>query len=174
MNTALDKPAYREKFDKAMMFNALSALAQEFLFDRAQILAFEAGEKIVEFGDLSPSFFVVMTGTVHVTRQTDGHAVYIDSLGEGTAFGEAAMFLKAPRTADVSAADACVVVKLTRFDLMDFLRDFPRDGNKVLLSLIYGLMLKLKSANTELVFERRSDATQGDVDALLAEMTPAS
>jgi CRP-like cAMP-binding protein len=120
---------------------------------------------------LSPSFFAVLQGQVHVTRKSEDKDIYIDTLGVGTVFGEAAMFLKTPRTADVSSAEASVLVKLTRFDLMDFLRAFPADGNKILLALVYGLLLKLKSANTELVFERRTDSNQSDIDALVAELT---
>ncbi len=173
MKTGLDKPDHLEAFRKVLIFRALSPLGQEFLFDRAQVLSFDAGERIVSFGDLSPSFFAVLEGQVHVTRNSEGKDVYIHSLGDGTVFGEAAMFLKTPRTADVSSAEVSVVVKLTRFDLMDFLRSFPTDGNKILLALVYGLLLKLKSANSELVFERRTDNSLSEVDALVAELTGA-
>jgi CRP-like cAMP-binding protein len=170
MKTGLDKPEHLEEFKNVLIFRALSPIGQEFLFDRAQILEFEGGEKIVEYGDLSPSFFAVLEGNVHVSMKQDGNDVYINTLGVGSVFGEAAMFLKAPRTADVSSADSCVVLKLTRFDVMDFLRDHPRDGNKMLMALVYGLLLKLKSSNQELVFERRADNSQSDVDALIAEL----
>ena len=173
MTTESGKPNYHEAFKAVLLFRALAAPAQDFLFERAEILRFEGGEKIVSNGDLSPSFFAVLKGNVHVSMRQEGKDVYIDTLGESMVFGEAAMFLKTPRTADVTSAESCVLVKLTRFDLMDFLREYPRDGNKVLLALVYGLLLKLRSSNQELVFERRGYNGQNDVDALVAELTRA-
>jgi CRP-like cAMP-binding protein len=171
MTTDLEKTQYRAAFNEVLLFRALAAPAQDFLFERSAMLKFEGGEKIVSNGDLSPSFFAVLEGNVHVSMKQEGKDVYIDTLGKSMVFGEAAMFLKTPRTADVTSAEGCVVVKLTRFDLMDFLREFPRDGNKALLALVYGLLLKLRSSNQELVFERRGDHSQKDVDDLVSEFT---
>ena len=153
------------------MFRALSLEARAFLFDRAQALFFDAGELICKEGDLSPSFFALVEGSVVVSMTQKEHDVYISTLGVGSLFGEAAMFLKAPRTADVKAADPSIVLKITRFDLMDFIRLHPREGNKALLAVIYGLIAKLRESNRELVFERRDDNAQADVDALVAELT---
>jgi CRP/FNR family cyclic AMP-dependent transcriptional regulator len=171
MESGIEKEEYRQRFAEVLFFRALSAEARDHLFDRAEAIYFEAGELIVLEGDLSPSFFALVEGSVIVSMKQDGKDVYINTLGRGEAFGEAAMFLKAPRTADVKAADPTVVLKITRYDFMDFLKDHPREGNKALLAIIYGLITKLRSSNQELVFERRGDAGQADVDALVAELT---
>ena len=171
MKSGIDKTAYRSLFDEVLLFKVLSTEGRDFLFTKAEGLLFEPGEIIVKAGDFSPSFFVVMDGSVIVSLDQEGNDIYINTLGTGAVIGEAAMFLKAPRTADVRAADPTVVLKITRFDVMEFLRDKPREGNKALLAIIFGLLQKLRDSNQELAYERRSDSQQADVDALVAELT---
>lgn len=171
METGIEKEEYRERFSEILLFRALSPEARDHLFDRAEAIFFDAGDVIVLEGDHSPSFFALVEGSVVVSMRQDGRDVYINTLGRGAAFGEAAMFLKTPRTADVKAADPSVVLKITRYDFMAFLREHPREGNKALLAIIYGLLNKLRSSNQELAFERRGDGDQADVDALVAELT---
>lgn len=171
MESGIDKEAYRDRFAEVLLFRALSSEARDWLYDRSEAIFFDGGDRIVQEGDHSPSFFALVEGAVSVSMKQNGRDVYINTLGRGSVFGEAAMFLKAPRTADVTAADPTVVLKMTRYDFLDFLRTHPREGNKALLALIYGLLDKLRSSNQELVFERREDGSQVDVDALVAELT---
>ena len=51
MTTESGKPNYHEAFKAVLLFRALAAPAQDFLFERAEILRFEGGEKIVSNGD---------------------------------------------------------------------------------------------------------------------------
>jgi len=171
MKAEIDKEDYRDRFAEVLLFRALSPEARSHLFDRADARFFDAGEGIVVEGEQSPSFFAVLDGSVLVEVTQDDHQVYITTLGRGAVFGEAAMFLKSSRTASVRAADPSVVLQIQRTIWMEFLREHPREGNKALLAIIYGLLSKLRSANQELAFERRSDAAQDEVDALVAELS---
>lgn len=171
MDIEIDKEDYRDRFAEVLLFRALSPEAQSHLFDRSEPRFFDGGEVIVREGERSPSFYAVLEGSVIVEVQQEGREVYITTLGNGSIFGEAAMFLKSPRTASVRAADPSVVLQIDRTVWMEFLRAHPREGNKALLAIIYGLLSKLRSANQELAFERRSDAQQDEVDALVAELT---
>jgi CRP-like cAMP-binding protein len=155
------------------VFRFLEPSEQKDLFARGAVIQFEQEELIVSEGDLSPSFFVVIQGTVKVHVKQDEQQVYICSLGDGTSFGEASLFSHMLRTASVSALDDVVIFKLTRFDIMTFINVHPRAGNRVLLVFINGLMKKLREANRELAYERRGDSGQLDVDALISELANA-
>ena len=96
--------------------------------------------------------------------------VFICSIGTGDVFGEAAMFMKVKRTADVVAASDTVLLRIQRPDMMQFIKDYPLTGNKLLMLIIYSLLRKLREANQELAFERRADIVQDDVDALVAQL----
>ena len=171
MTSGLDKEDFRDRFAEVLRFRALSPEAQAFLFDRADAQYFESGEVIVREHDPSPSFFAVLDGSVVVEVTQEDKQVYICTLGRGSIFGEAAMFIKSARTASVRAADPSVVLQIERPQWMEFLRQYPREGNKALLAIVYGLLRKLRSSNQELAFERRADSQQDDVDALVAELT---
>jgi len=173
MEITIDRDEFLPRFAEVLLFRALSEAARKALYERAELKFFDAGENIVREGAASPSFFAVLEGTVIVEVKQKDHDVYICSLGRGEVFGEAAMFLKSSRTASVRAADPSVVLQIDRTVWMDFLRGFPREGNKALLAIVYGLLSKLRSANQELAYERRSDAQQDEVDALVAELSGA-
>jgi CRP-like cAMP-binding protein len=170
MEFEIAKEDYRDRFAEVLLFRALSPEAQSHLYDAADVQFFDGGETIVKEGDRSPSFFAVLEGSVVVEVHQDGKDVYICTLGRGAVFGEAAMFLKSARTATVRSADPTVVLQIERTVWMEFLRQHPREGNKALLAIVYGLLSKLRSANQELAFERRSDSAQDEVDALVAEL----
>jgi len=171
MEAEIDKEDYRDRFAEVLLFRALSPEARADLFDKAGAQFFDGGEVIVKEGESSPSFFAILEGSVVVEVKQDDRDVYITTLGRGSIFGEAAMFLKSARTASVRAADPSVVLQINRTIWMEFLREHPREGNKALLAIIYGLLSKLRSSNQELAFERRSDAQQDEVDSLVAELT---
>lgn len=170
METGIDKEDYRDRFAEVLLFRALSPEARAHLFDASVALFYDSGEIIVQEGERSPSFFAVLEGAVVVDVRQSDKDVYICTLGRGSVFGEAAMFLKSARTATVRASDPSVVLQIDRTVWMEFLRQQPREGNKALLAIVYGLLTKLRSANQELAFERRNDAAQDEVDALVAEL----
>lgn len=173
MQTIEDRDEWKGALGQVMMFQSVSEVARAAIWQMGELLYFEPEEMVVKDGDLSPSFFVILEGTVKVHVTEGDKDAYICSLGKGSNFGESALFLKMPRTANVTAVDPTVVLKLTRFDMMAFIRHNPLDGNRFLLVIIYQLMKKLREANRELAYERRDDSDQSEVDALIAEFTGA-
>lgn len=171
MQTITEVTPWIPAIDKQNLFKYLDPADRTALREMGAILSFKADELIVAEGDLSPSFFMVLSGTVKVHVQQGENDVYICSLGENSSFGEASLFSRMLRTASVSALDDAVLFKLTRYDVMNYLRSHPAAGNKVLLVFINGLMKKLREVNRELAYERRADGSQMDVDALIAELT---
>ena len=171
MEATINKEEYRSRFAEVLLFRALSPEARAILYDQSKTLFFDANQTIVREGERSPAFFAVLEGSVVVEVHQKGKEVYICTLGRGSVFGEAAMFLKSARTASVRASDPSVVLQIDRTVWMEFLRQQPREGNKALLAIVYGLLSKLREANQELAFERRTDVSQDDVDSLVAELT---
>ncbi len=169
---AKEKETYRQKAKGIMTFRYLDGPELDRLVATASLLRYGAEEPVTAEGDLDPFFFGILEGTVSVTvRENEGRDVYICSLGPGDVFGEAGIFLNVKRTATVTALGDCVLLRLHRKDLSSFIKDQPQAGNKMLLVVIYGLLRKLRAANQELAFERKADMDQGDIDALIADMT---
>lgn len=175
MTEIKDKGAWRAQAADVSTFKYLSPAELEFIVDKSTILRYGTDEPIVKEGDLSPYFFAILDGTVSVSvaeGTLDGalRDVFMCALGPGDVFGEAGIFLKVKRTATVSAAEDAVVLRLHRDDLGAFIKAKSAGGNKLLLVVIYSLLRKLRAANQELAYERKSDMDQADVDSLLADM----
>ena len=141
------------------------------LMESAELVRYEEGEPVVEEGELSPWFFGILEGTLSVGLATPERGeVYVNSLGPGDVFGEAGMFLQAKRTATVRALAASTLVRLHRGGFASFIKENPTAGNKVLLAVIYSLLRKLRATNEELAYERKSDANQEDIDAMVQSL----
>lgn len=171
MKTGIDKEAYRSKIGKVLLFRALADAELQAIMKYFEIISFSPGEIVIGEGDLSPSFFIILEGTVNVTVNQNGKEVFICCIGAGDIFGEAAMFLKVKRTATVTVSEDAIIIKMVRQDMIQYLKEQPIAGNKILLLMIYSLLKKLRDANQELAFERRSDIEQTDVDALISEFS---
>lgn len=140
------------------------------LLDHSEALELEEGEPIVEEGEINPYFFGIAEGTVAVSVGGGDAKVYVNSLGAGDVFGEAGIFMSVPRTATVTAQSRTVIVRVHRTEFAGFLKRHPESGNKMLLVFIFGLLRKLKLADQELAYERKSDLGQDDVDAMVASL----
>jgi CRP-like cAMP-binding protein len=140
------------------------------LLEHSDALEFEEGEPVVEEGEVSPYLYGIAEGTVAVSLGSEGKEVYVNSLGAGEVFGEAGLFMSVPRTATVRAQCRTVIVRIHRAQLAGFLKRYPVAGNKMLVVFIYGLLRKLRLADEELAYERKSDAVQEDVDAMVASI----
>jgi CRP/FNR family cyclic AMP-dependent transcriptional regulator len=138
----------------------------------SEVLEYEEGEPIVSEGEVSPYFFGIIEGTmsVGVTVAEEGgeeKQVYVTSLGPGDVFGEAGIFMSVKRTATVTALGPVVAIRIHRKELVRFLQRHAEAGNKILLTIIYSLLRKLRAANQELAYERKSDIGQDEIDSMV-------
>lgn len=51
--------------------------------------------------------------------------------------------------------------------MLRFVKKNPIASNKIFMIMIYSLLQKLKEANRELAYERKSDYNQADIDDLI-------
>ena len=163
--------SFYDNVRKILPFRFLEDRSARELLSMSQVLSFEEGENIICQGELNQSLYAVIKGSVKVTvHQDDGEDSYICTIGNGEVFGEAGMFLKVPRTANVVCVSDSTVVMIPRKSLLHFIRLFPAEGNKLLMMIIYSLLRKLKESNQELAYERRGDSGQDDIDALVKDL----
>jgi CRP/FNR family transcriptional regulator, cyclic AMP receptor protein len=151
-------------------FRFLEDAEISYLIEHSEVLEFEEGEVVVAEGEISPYFYGIAAGTVSVSLGEGDKEVYVNSLGVGDVFGESGLFMSVPRTATVRALGTTVIVRIHRAELALFLKRYPAAGNKILIVFIYGLLRKLRLADQELAYERKSDMAQEDVDAMVANI----
>jgi CRP/FNR family transcriptional regulator, cyclic AMP receptor protein len=156
------------KIKNIMTFRFLTEQELESLIRISKIEQFETDEKIISQGEINQSFYAIIHGTVKVTVQEKGrNEAYICTIGNGEIFGEAGIFTKVKRTANVICLDDTTLMTIPRDSMFKFIKDHPRSGNKILMLIIYSLLKKLKEVNQELAYERKSDADQDDIDSII-------
>jgi CRP/FNR family transcriptional regulator, cyclic AMP receptor protein len=171
MKTIQQSEEIVKKAKKIMPYRFLDPDPLNFLLDKSEILLFEEGEAIIRQGEVNQSFYSIIEGNVHVTVSNENNPdSYICAIGNGEVFGEAGMFLKVPRTANVVSSSKTLVAMVPRKGILRMIREFPENGNKVLMMIIFSLLRKLKESNQELAFERRDDSQQDDIDALVQDL----
>ncbi len=172
MKEILEKRAYIEEYQKLSIFKFMSAAEILKIINESELYLYSDGEKIVNQGDIAQNILVIVNGTVQVNvRQENGKDVYICPIEQGEIFGEAGMFLRVRRTANIVSLEDSVILSIPRTVLMAFTRDNPATGNKLLLVIIHSLLKKLRGTNQELAFEKMVDVQINDLDSLLSELS---
>lgn len=172
MKVIQEKRAYIEEYKKLSVFKFMSAAEILNIIAKSELALYSDSEKIVNQGDIAQNILVIVNGTVQVNvRQESGKDVYICSIEEGEIFGEAGMFLRVRRTANIVSLEDSVILSIPRSGLMEFIRENPATGNKLFLVIIHSLLKKLRETNQELAFEKACEVQFGDLDSLLAELS---
>lgn len=161
----------RNRLSKSLIFRYVEESRRDEIISVSEV--FECGEEelIIREGEVSSCVYLVLNGQVCVkVRDNEGKQIYLSTIGEGEIFGEAGIFIKTARTADVVSLGESRIMKLHRKDLIEFIKKDPATGIKVLMIIIYGLLKKLRESNQELAYERQTDGDQDDIDALVESL----
>ncbi len=125
-------------------------------------------ETIFTEGESSDGIYVICDGYAEVLRQIKERMVFINLLGAGEAFGEAALFDQLKRTATLKAKGDTHLLLLKRERFFDFLKKHPASGNSILLEMLRRVFTRLNDTSRELRDQRRENLTQDSIDKLFA------
>src|SRR5205814_129883 len=117
----------RDVLEKVPLFHGGDPV---FLHNLAMMLrpvVYEAGETIINKGEMGNEMYVICRGRVEVL---DGTKV-LTTLGEGEFFGEMSLMLSQPRTATIRAIDSVDLFVLDKADFNRFLKDQPQFANSL-------------------------------------------
>jgi serine/threonine-protein kinase len=73
---------------------------------------YRKGDVLLSAGDDHPSLFLLLKGTVLITRTANNIRIRLSKLGPGELFGEMSFFTRKPRTSDVVANEEVTVVRM--------------------------------------------------------------
>ncbi|MBN2656930.1 MAG: cyclic nucleotide-binding domain-containing protein [Spirochaetales bacterium] len=154
--------------EKILTFRFLTVQELDELMEVSTFREYEKEEKIIVQGEVKQAIYAVISGNVKVTVQERQESeAYISTIGAGEVFGEAGIFTEVKRTANVTCMEKTTVLEISRKGLIDFIRNYPKAGNKILMLIIYSLLKKLREVNRELAYERKADADQDDIDSII-------
>jgi CRP-like cAMP-binding protein len=115
----------------------------ERIAEAGELEQFQPGEEIVAEGSLGDALYLVLTGSVQVTKNEHPLA----TLTPGEFFGEMSLVEPAPRSATVSAIATSYVFRLPSIALQGLLERDPVAFNAVLVQIVRTLSDRLRHAN---------------------------
>jgi CRP-like cAMP-binding protein len=97
----------------------------EHIFEHAQVKDYPTGTILCREGRIEHTLYVLLRGHVDVYRSYGGSTHLLEQLKPGNCFGELALIMDVPRTADVAATEPVQVLELHRDDFNRFIKSKP-------------------------------------------------
>jgi serine/threonine protein phosphatase PrpC/CRP-like cAMP-binding protein len=152
-----------EVLHKMPLFRHLTYQELVRVMNITQVRTYEPDAEVVAEGADGDELFIVLTGKVRVeSAQTK-----IAELGPGEHFGEMALVDKAPRSADVVAAEPSSLLAIKRRDFFDIIRKDHPIAVKLLWSFLGVLTERLRNTSRELGAAREQKGPMSEVASLL-------
>ncbi|HKP96693.1 MAG TPA: cyclic nucleotide-binding domain-containing protein [Fibrobacteria bacterium] len=104
---------------------------------------YASNDLIIRENDPGESAYIIESGKVSVTKESNGKRIHIAFLGPGSTFGEMSMVDDLPRSASVTAVEETVVREFHRDDLYAAMKENPDVFGKFLKSIFE----RLREAN---------------------------
>ncbi|MEL6236610.1 MAG: Crp/Fnr family transcriptional regulator [Pseudomonadota bacterium] len=116
-------------FDRPFSTTTLSGASEplvDLLSEIADDTSLEQGETLFHQGDAGDALYALRSGRLEVSVVSeDGRKLTLNTLGTGDVFGEIALFDNGPRTATLTALEACRLARVNRERLFDEVRQRP-------------------------------------------------
>ena len=144
------------------LFAQLTAEVQAQVAQRASLFSADLGDVIVEQGDPSSSFFVVLAGEVSVNIRRDGELMELARLQPPDSVGEMGLLLQEPRSATVVAAGRALLLRFETDAFQVMYERLPGFG----LGLSRALAGRLQSASRQLPMPAVDDDTRLDPEVV--------
>ena len=141
--------------EHVQIYALLTPREQSKFLDAVVKRSFDTGEDLIVEGDAAEHFFILMDGTVHVTKRTiDGSAVVlVPELKRGDSFGEVALITGFKRTATITATSLVVAMTISRSVFIDLF-----GGMADLLSNRRAGILRNQALPSDKIFEYRDSS----------------
>jgi signal transduction histidine kinase len=122
-----------------------------------------AGEVLMEEGSLGDALYVILDGTVEITKRSHERDLLIANRGPGEMLGEISLLEQTPRSATVRAAKDCRLLKINREDFQQLLTK----SSTAAMAMLRTVTARLR--NTELMLRQSEKmAALGTLSAGLA------
>ncbi len=104
---------------------------------------YQKGEKVFNSGDIGTSVVLIRKGGIEITA---GEKLLAE-LHAGDFFGEVALVIDEPRTADAVTSEESELIFFLRSDLEEWIQRSPRDGAQFMLNIAKVLAARLRHTN---------------------------
>lgn len=144
-----------EQLRALALFGGISDEALHSFAECADVLEVPAGEAVYFEGDPARSLFVVVTGSLAVTKRGDGEEHELHRLRAGDFFGEMSFVDMQPRSATVRAVETCVLWAWPYQKLCDTYRQDGKTYTLLIMNIARELSRRLRRADQVITAGRR-------------------
>lgn len=119
------------------LFAGLDKKDLQLLAGACQERKYSAGSTLIKQGDTGVGLYVIIGGTVRITKATDPDKAEIDlgTVGTGNVLGEMSLLDDLPRSATVTAVDDVTALLLPVWEFRTTLRNQPNIALRLLTTL---------------------------------------
>ncbi|MCU0481727.1 MAG: cyclic nucleotide-binding domain-containing protein [Anaerolineae bacterium] len=125
----------------------------DLLFNHGKINTYPAGIYLCTEGKIEDTFYVLLVGKVDVFRTKEGKKFVLDYQTAGSSFGEIALILDTPRTADVVTTEESTVLEISRADFDQYIKHNSQALLRVVELVMHRILTQQERRLTELVKE---------------------
>ncbi|MFO0948512.1 MAG: cyclic nucleotide-binding domain-containing protein [Planctomycetota bacterium] len=126
------------------------------------VRTFPAGTVILKENEDGETAYIILKGSVEVTKSLSGKPIHLATLGAGEIFGEMSMIDEKPRSATVTAAEDTEVHEIHRDDFFQVFQTNPDAAGK----LLSGLFERLRESD-RMIVELQDNSAQAPFAAPL-------
>jgi len=123
----------------------------DFLFNHGKINTYPSGIYLCTEGKIEDTFYVMLLGRVDVFRTKEGKRFILDYQTAGSSFGEIALILDTPRTADVVTTEETTVLEISRADFNQYIKHDSQALLRVVQLIMHRILTQQERRLTELV-----------------------
>ena len=121
------------------------------LIEQSSTESYPAGERIINAGDIGHCMYVILSGSVCVTVKRGNGEIELARLSAGDFFGEVALVDDGPRSATVTATEACELLCITRTTLGVLAGLQPAAAIHLLAAIGRSLVARLRRGNKKYI-----------------------
>jgi CRP-like cAMP-binding protein len=108
------------------LFKSFGAKERRDLMELFKSRSFNKGEVLVQEGKKGEGLYLILTGTLEVSKEKDGQPIVIAELDAGDMFGEMSLLTNKPTVATVVATSDCFILRLAKKDFDEVIMTYPQ------------------------------------------------
>jgi CRP-like cAMP-binding protein len=140
------------------LFKNLDADTLAVVAQAASKQVLDAGQEVCREGQPADGLYLIRSGSVHVTKS--GSDADVVMLGSGSHFGELGLVDDSPRSATVTAAERCEIIKVDAAQLRDSLARQPAVAAAFYRAVARSIARRLRVTTDDLTFARQLAISQ--------------
>jgi len=119
--------------------------------DQSHFYKYSENDRVIQEGERDTALYILLKGSVRVSKQTSDKDLNLAVLKEGSIFGEMTLLRKGKRTSSVTADQTCIIMVLKPYTLQNLEGRLLAKIKDQLLKIVLRRFERLEGKYTDLV-----------------------